>query len=193
MHILLHEALTGMQQIVQNICMRTQITFRDHLTEPQRLSWKAFFLVGHLMEEFVNADLAKANVGTQSEYDVLYTLDQAPGSILSMKDLSASLTLSHSGLSRMIDRLEEQGYVSRCGVEADKRSVGVQLEDTGRERLRSVWGVMSETVAERFGRVLSDQDHEQLLKLMEKLLPQLISEKERRTKLPFLHHPKSTQ
>lgn len=176
-----------MRGLGQNICMRAQKIRSGEISDLQRRSWKAFFLVSHLVSESVDEAFREAGVGTQTEYDLLYTLDQAEGGRLTLKEIAASLALSHSGLSRMVDRLEARGYVVRCTVETDGRSVGVRLQDEGRRRIGEAWEVMSSAVRERFANALDEAEHVELLRLMGKILPPLIESKEARTGLPFLH------
>ncbi|HEY0866315.1 MAG TPA: MarR family transcriptional regulator [Fimbriimonas sp.] len=167
--------------------MRKQHSPRRSLSEAQRRSWKALFIVSHLVSESIDDALARAGLDTQPEYDLLYTLQQAPGGTLTLKELAASMTLSHSGLSRMVDRLEKRGYVARCGVETDKRAVGIRLLDVGAKRVSEVWGVVSATLQERYAGALTEAEHKELLRLIEKVAHPLIEAKEKETGLPFLH------
>lgn len=167
--------------------MRKQKNPSHGLSEVQRRSWKALFVTSHLVEELVDEALNEAGLGPQSEYDFLYTLLQAKGATLTLKEIAASLAISHSGLSRMVDRLEKRGYVARHGVDSDKRSVGIQLLDAGERRVADVWETMSTTVQEHFAMALSDAEHEELYRLMCKVLSPVIAAKEKRTGLPYLH------
>ena len=167
--------------------MRKHKMISESLSEVQRRSWKALFVTSHLVDEFVDAALERAGLGPQSEYDFLYTLLQAKGETLTLKEIAASLAITQSGLSRMVDRLGERGYVARRAVESDKRSVGIQLLDAGKLRIAEVWETMSAAVQEHYANALTDDEHEELHRLMGKVLPSLIVAKEKKTGLPYLH------
>ena len=157
------------------------------LTEVERQSYKAFFYASHLMGEAIERKLSEARLESAVEYDVLYTLREAPGHRLAICEIAANLTLSHSGLSRLLDRLEKRGYVSRCTAEHDRRSVSVSLLEAGRLRVDEVWAVIASVVEMHFGQPLTQEEHTLLLGLMRKILPSLISAKESEAGLPFIH------
>jgi DNA-binding MarR family transcriptional regulator len=171
----------------KNICMRTQKAPPSILTEDARKSWKAFFLVGNLLIEQVETSLQAHGVGSLSEYDALYTLIQAPESGLTIRELTASLTLSHSGLSRLLDRLALRGAIERCPDPLDKRAVRVRILPKGREILDESWRAYGPIVEELYGQSLTTEEHHEMLRLCAKLSKSVIERKEKATRSPFLH------
>jgi DNA-binding MarR family transcriptional regulator len=66
-------------------------------------------------------------------------LSEAPGRRLRMSDLAGASNLSLSGMTRIVDRLQGQGFVRRerhCG---DARGWNAVLTDAGLQRLRQAW------------------------------------------------------
>ena len=53
-------------------------------------------------------------------YDVLLTLERAPGRRMRMQELGDAVVLSRSRVSRIVDELERQGFVSREPCDADR-------------------------------------------------------------------------
>lgn len=72
------------------------------------------------------------------EYDVLFTLASAPEHQLRLRDLGESSLLSQPSLSRMVERLEEAGWVRRAPAADDGRGVDVTLTDQGAQLQREV-------------------------------------------------------
>ncbi|MGK2947477.1 MAG: MarR family winged helix-turn-helix transcriptional regulator [Acidimicrobiales bacterium] len=68
-------------------------------------------------------------------FEVLMRLVRTPGHRLRMSDLAAQTTLSASGLTRAVDRLEAAGLVERQACPTDRRSSYAALTETGRERI----------------------------------------------------------
>jgi DNA-binding MarR family transcriptional regulator len=66
-----------------------------------------------------------------SEYEVLMFLDDAPGHRMRMSEIADRVLLSRSGCTRLVDRLAEQGYVSRCADATDGRGLHAQLTEAG--------------------------------------------------------------
>lgn len=68
-------------------------------------------------------------------FDVLIRLLRTPGHRLRMSDLAAQTTLSASGLTRAVDRLEVSGLVLREACPSDRRGAFAVLTPAGHERI----------------------------------------------------------
>lgn len=79
--------------------------------------------------------VAEQNISLGS-YDVLVNLARAPGRRLRMAELADAVILSRSGITRLVDRLERLGWVSRQRVVGDGRGVVAALTPAGLDTLR---------------------------------------------------------
>jgi len=70
-----------------------------------------------------------------SDFDTLIRLARTPGRQLRMTDLAAQTSMSTSGITRIVDRLERAGLVCRTRCAQDRRSCFAALTDAGVERL----------------------------------------------------------
>jgi DNA-binding MarR family transcriptional regulator len=52
-----------------------------------------------------------------------------------MSEIAERVLLSRSGCTRLVDRLVQQGYVTRCAADTDGRGLYAQLTDRGREKI----------------------------------------------------------
>lgn len=75
--------------------------------------------------------MEEAGPGGQS-FDVLIRLARTAGNELRMSELAAQTSLTPSGLTRAIDRLQRQGLVSRRTCPEDRRGSFAQLTPEGR-------------------------------------------------------------
>ncbi|MSS84053.1 MarR family transcriptional regulator [Actinomycetaceae bacterium WB03_NA08] len=91
------------------------------------------------------------------EYDVLYTLAKA-GCSMNQKALLEGVLLSQPALSRLLNRLIEQGLIERGEDPADGRGILIRLTEKGREVQRQVGRIHAETIAQRLGATLSEHD-----------------------------------
>lgn len=73
-----------------------------------------------------------------AEFGVLLRLCRSPGHRLRMSDLAAQTTLSTSGITRVVDRLQRDGLVERVACRTDRRGFNATLTDAGAERLGRV-------------------------------------------------------
>jgi DNA-binding MarR family transcriptional regulator len=68
-----------------------------------------------------------------SEYEVLRRLAQAPEGHRRIQELAEEIHLSQSALSRLVQRLEDDGYVHRAVCDHDRRGVFACITDSGRK------------------------------------------------------------
>lgn len=66
-----------------------------------------------------------------SSFEVLVRLARAPAGRLRMSDLAVECTLSNSGLTRVIDRMEAHGCVERLQDPVDRRVIHAVLTEDG--------------------------------------------------------------
>ena len=106
-------------------------------------------------------DLEDAELPPLTWYDVLAALRDAPeGKPLKQAELAERVLLSHSGLSRLIDRIEAKGLVERVQCPGDRRSLNIQLTGAGREMLEEMWPVYARGIAEDFLPALGSNAYE---------------------------------
>jgi DNA-binding MarR family transcriptional regulator len=99
-------------------------------------AWEALLSAhAHLLKEFAAEDIWQEL--SLREYDVLYTLSKCDEP-LRIRELHRHVLLSQPALSRMVDRLAEQGFVERCADPADGRGVRLLLTPAGREVQRRI-------------------------------------------------------
>jgi DNA-binding MarR family transcriptional regulator len=72
-------------------------------------------------------------------FEALLRLARTPGGRLRMSELAASMTsITPSGLTRLVDRLEEAGLVRREQCPSDRRGSLAAITDEGLQRLEVV-------------------------------------------------------
>jgi DNA-binding MarR family transcriptional regulator len=84
----------------------------------------------------LNAQLTADHGLTISDYEVLLRLSRAPERRMRRVDLAQQVLLTASGITRLLDGLERQGYVARAACDSDRRVVYAVLTDDGVAKLR---------------------------------------------------------
>jgi MarR family 2-MHQ and catechol resistance regulon transcriptional repressor len=69
------------------------------------------------------------------EFDVMIRLARSPRLTLRMTDLSAQTSLTTSGVTRVVDRLQDRGLVAREACMTDRRTTYAVITDLGRDHL----------------------------------------------------------
>ena len=72
------------------------------------------------------------------EFEVLMRLARTPGRRLRMTDLAAQTSLSTSGVTRVVDRMDRAGLIRREACPSDRRSSYAVITDPGLSRLDDV-------------------------------------------------------
>ena len=72
------------------------------------------------------------------EFEVLMRLARSPGTRLRMTDLAGQTSLSTSGVTRVVDRMDRDGLVRREACASDRRSSYAVITTEGRQRLDEV-------------------------------------------------------
>jgi len=97
------------------------------------------------------------------EYEVLLRLGRSPQGQLRMTDLSAQTSLTASGVTRVVDRLERDGFVTRIACPTDRRSLYTVISASGRARLDAILPGHVELIEEWFTGRLDPTELEALL------------------------------
>jgi DNA-binding MarR family transcriptional regulator len=110
----------------------------------------------------VDADLVREARLPLSEYTPLMHLSEAPGKLMRMSELAAACNLSLSGITRVVIRLENQGWVQRAKCSQDGRGWNAVLTDAGLARLEQAWPTFLVSVRRNLVDHFSGQDLPQL-------------------------------
>ena len=127
--------------------------------DPAQLSaWRRLLEAHATVTELLEHELVTERGLPLSRYDVLLNLAEAPGGRLRMQELSASVLLSKSGLSRLVDRMVEAGLVRRERCQDDRRGWFAVLTDQGRSALRRAAPVHLRGIQEHFAQHLEPEE-----------------------------------
>jgi DNA-binding MarR family transcriptional regulator len=106
---------------------------------------------------------------TINDYEALLRLSWAENSALRRVDLAEQLLLTPSGITRLLDGLERDGWVTKRSCESDARVTYAVLTDEGRERLEAAARSHLAQVSALFEERLSTEELETLADLLGRL------------------------
>ncbi|HJR51873.1 MAG TPA: MarR family transcriptional regulator [Gemmatimonadales bacterium] len=132
-------------------------------------AWRALLTSHAELTERIDTALRAAGVIPLRWYDALLCLYEAPGRRLRLAELAKAALLSRSGLSRLVDRLEEAGLLTREPCQDDARGAYAVLTSEGLHALRRCWRVYGPEIA-RVGRRLTLAEARTLRGLLVRLL-----------------------
>jgi len=111
------------------------MTTTDHpapyLTAHELAAWRGMLEVHARVTQELDSQMQAEHALSLSAYEVLMFLDDAPEHRLRMSEIADRVLLSRSGCTRLVDRLADQGYVTRCADTTDGRGLYAQLTEAG--------------------------------------------------------------
>ena len=119
--------------------------------------WRAFLRAHAAVTAQLAAELADSGLPLPW-YDVLLQLVEAPKRRLRMAELADRVLLSRSGLTRLVDRLQAEGYVVRERSADDARGTYTVLTRAGFDALRLAAPVHLAGIRDHFMRLYTDDE-----------------------------------
>jgi len=121
-------------------------------------AWHAFLVAHAALEPILNRELEAACGLPLRWFDVLTQLHLTPHKRLSMTELASAVLLSKSGLTRLVDRIEEAGLVQRAAAPGDRRSLLIVLTPSGEKTLKRAAPIHEDGIRRHFGAYISDNE-----------------------------------
>jgi len=112
--------------------------------------WFSFVRAHRLMVREIERRLAEAGLPAYAWYDALWGLESGPGGKRRMHELADVLAIERYNLTRLIDRLEQEGLVTRARSAQDGRAAYATITREGRALRKKMWKVYQAAVADLF-------------------------------------------
>jgi DNA-binding MarR family transcriptional regulator len=117
----------------------------------------------------LSAELVASHGLTINDYGCLLLLSRVGDEGMRRIDLANELNLSPSGITRLLDRLEDQGLVGKGECKSDARVSYAILTDAGLDKLREAAPGHVDDIERRLSAVLSDEEIKTLTELLGRL------------------------
>ena len=127
-----------------------------------------FFESSFALIDILDDELQAAGELNLRWYDVLVNLEDAEHGVR-MNELASRILASKSGLTRVIDRMEEEGLVRRERPPEDRRVILVEITPSGADALKAARAVHRQGIHEHFVRHLDGDDLAALERLFGKI------------------------
>ena len=147
----------------------------DALSPAEFAAWRGLLRLHASLTRELEQRLADDGHLSLGDYSILITLAGVPGRRLPMSELARRRLLHPSRITRVVDRLEDEGLLAREVDPEDGRSVQAVLTPKGLGRLRAAQPAHHEAVREMYLSRLTEKDQRTLAKLLEKALPGVVT------------------
>jgi DNA-binding MarR family transcriptional regulator len=120
-------------------------------TDPLLDRWNELEAEHARVREALEHRLQREHRLSLTEYEVLRRLSDSPEGHRRIQELAEEIHLSQSALSRLVQRLEDDGFVCRNVCDHDRRGVFACVTDAGREAQAEAQPTHVSVLAETLG------------------------------------------
>jgi DNA-binding MarR family transcriptional regulator len=131
-------------------------------------AWRAVVTSHAAVTDRVQKALAATDLPPLSWYELLSAIKRSPTGSPRMSELAEWLTLSRGGITKLVDRLEEAGYLARVSCASDRRSLQAELTPAG-ERMLGEMQAVYEAELEQHLRMLSPEEADVVTAALQKV------------------------
>jgi len=122
-------------------------------------AWRGIVFTHALMLDEIGRRLQEHSGISLAFLDVLGRLYDAPEQRLRMQELQRRSLFTRSGMTRVVDRIEEAGLARRKRVPGDRRGVWVVLTPEGLRTYEAALRRHTRDIEEVFGARMSEEQH----------------------------------
>ncbi|MDQ3250547.1 MAG: MarR family transcriptional regulator [Chloroflexota bacterium] len=127
--------------------------------------WRGYLQTHATLVRLLEAALQKEQGLALIWYDALHHLNGASQWGLRLQELADAINLSQSGLTRLLDRMTEEGLVERRPCSEDRRGLYAVITPMGRTQLAQATPVYQQVLDEHFLHYLSCEEVHALLRV----------------------------
>lgn len=140
---------TRMHYIV-NMKKKSGMENNRNWTDSQTSAWTGLVKAQQHLLNKVGEALKANRLPPLTWYDVLWELDRHPDGSLRLNELGKKVLLDKYNVTRLVQRLEQEGLVSRTACPIDGRGIFACITEKGRRLRKEMWPVYERTVREHF-------------------------------------------
>ena len=137
--------------------------------DPTVATWRALSRAHTVLAEALEGRLSDEHDLPLLSYELLAHLEESDEGRLRMQELADVLPLTKSGLTRLVDRMESAGLLSRQECAEDRRGTFACLTDAGRRALTTAGDDHRAVLDQRLAGELSEDEVETLRSLLERV------------------------
>jgi DNA-binding MarR family transcriptional regulator len=132
--------------------------------------WARLMRAQQLALRQVEGALKEARLPALVWYDVLLEVERAETAGLRPFELERTMLLAQYNLSRLLDRMEQKGYIERRACSDDARGQVIYITEVGKRIRRKMWPIYAHAIETAVGQHLSGNEAEALDALLGRLL-----------------------
>jgi DNA-binding MarR family transcriptional regulator len=142
-------------------------------TDTETSAWTGLVRAQQYLLNKVEEALKEQGFPPLTWYDMLWELDRAPDGSLRLNEIGKRVLLDKYNVTRLMQRLEDDGLVSRSACPVDGRGVFACITDKGRKLRKAMWPVYEKAVSENFLSQFGKKEIAELSGFMDRIKPDI--------------------
>jgi len=138
-------------------------------TDVCRRAWRAIMEFHGALTPLLDQELREGTEMDLQTYDVLLHTHEAEDEGIRMTELARRLVLSKSGLTAVVDRLEERGWVRRIPDPQDRRATRIMLTEDGESAFHRAAEIHIAGIERHFASHLSEEEAGVIAEALERI------------------------
>jgi DNA-binding MarR family transcriptional regulator len=132
-------------------------------------AWLRFLRAHAAVTRQLSARLEAEHGLTMNDYDVLVQLYWAPERAMRRVDIARAVLLTASGITRLLDGLEQSGWVEKRACDTDARVSYAALTEAGVAKFEAARDSHIDDIEELFGSNFTEEERDTLAELLARL------------------------
>jgi DNA-binding MarR family transcriptional regulator len=149
--------------------LSSQVLSAQEISDPTLTAWVRFLRAHAAVTRELGARLEADHGLTMSDYDVLIQLYFAEGRAMRRVDIARQVLLTASGITRLLDGLEQCGLVAKKACATDARVSYAVLTEEGVRKVEAARDSHLADVEELFGSQFAPHERAQLAEFLGRL------------------------
>jgi DNA-binding MarR family transcriptional regulator len=141
----------------------------EQAIEPAVRAWTRLLRAYASTTRLLSAELQEEHGLTLNDYEALLVLSRAEDGRLKRVELARSLLLTPSGITRLLQGLEDAGLAERASCATDLRVTYAQITDAGRDKLEAASGGHVASIRALFEEHLAPDEIDAIAEILGKL------------------------
>jgi DNA-binding MarR family transcriptional regulator len=137
-------------------------------SDPRLDAWRSVVTSHAAVTERVQRAFAAADLPPLSWYELLRAVKRSPNGRPRMSELADYLTLSRGGITKLVDRLQEAGYLERVSCADDRRALQAELTAAGERMLEEMEAIYAGEL-DRHLKTLTGEEANLIIDALEKV------------------------
>jgi DNA-binding MarR family transcriptional regulator len=127
------------------------------LSEKHLTAWRAVVTSHAAVTDRVQKALSGADLPPLSWFEILSAVSASRNGPPKMSELAEWLTLSRGGITKLVDRLSDAGYLERVSCATDRRSLHAELTPAGERMLGEMRTIYAAEVERHLASVSAEE------------------------------------